>query len=369
MRSFFVAKALVEAGFEVELITTHNQKKYILRNIEGIKVHYLPIFYKNEWGFAKRIFAFLKYALQSFLLAKRLLPAYFIFATSTPLTIGIPALFLKKLYKVPFIFEVRDIWPQIPIEMGIIKNPLLKKLLLSFEKKIYQNASKVVALSPEIKKHILSKTPQKPVAIIPNMADIDFFQTTENSDFYKRKLNLPNKFLIGYFGAISQANHLEYLWELAEYFLEKEESRVHCIVIGEGKSLKKLKQKKPLNVSIFPNKNKLELREYLNAVEAIYSSFLNLPILTSGSPNKFFDGLAAGKICITNIQSWIKNIIEKNECGFYAPPNSPEITLQKIQKYLENPNLIQNHQKNALKLAEKEFSRKLLCKKYIDFFK
>ena len=135
IRSYYLAKAFTEAGCKVEMITAHNSKYYLKKNIDGISVHYIPVFYDNSFGFYKRIYAFSKFLFLTLRYSGKI-KADYCYATSTPLSVGIIALWLKFKHKIPYYFEVRDLWPEAPIALGFLKSPWLIKAARFLEKKI-----------------------------------------------------------------------------------------------------------------------------------------------------------------------------------------------------------------------------------------
>jgi len=366
IRSYYLARALVKAGHEVEMITSHNQQKYIHTHIEGISIHYLPVFYTNQLGFWARMKAFLKFFWQAYQKAKTFPDAEICYATSTPLSIGLLALLLKKRQGIKYIFEVRDLWPQAPIELGFIKGKLFIKFLYYLEKKIYQNAESIVALSPGIRQSISIKVPQKEVISIPNLADTEFFQMTEQS-------NLSNdKFTILYTGTLGLANHLEYLLELAFYIQEKGDTHIQFQLMGEGARREHLiaqaKEMNLKNLHFIANGNKDSVKETLEMAQAVYISFGDAPVLQTNSPNKFFDGLAAGKLILTNTKGWIKELVESQECGLYASPKELESVYVELISFLKNPEKLSHYQKNARKLAEDRFSLEVNLPHFLGLF-
>ena len=144
---------------------------------------------------------------------------------------------------------------------------------------------------------------------------------------------------------------------------------IHFIIAGKGAELNAIKEKaKTLeltNISFIGFINKSNLHEMLNITDAIYISFANKPILETNSPNKFFDGLASGKLCICNTRGWIKELIEKNECGFYYNPEKPLDFIDKIIPYTNDMNLLNLSQLNARRLAEREFSKEIMVEKLL----
>lgn len=370
-RSYYLAKALVEQGCQVELITGYSEKQYHKKDIDGITVHYLPVFYDNTLGFLGRIWAFLKFALKAYRLAASITQADICYATSTPLTVGMIALALKWLKGVPFYFEVRDLWPLAPIQMGVIRNKLLKKFLYLLEKAIYKEAEQIVALSPGMATYIAKLTDASKINIIPNIADTDFFGSFDKKPVTIIK-SFPRKFTITYFGAVGKVNQLEYLIKAARYFQDKNINEVFFQVIGKGQEWENIQdlafEYKLANIQFIPHLNKYKLREVLKDSQAVYVSFALKPVLETSSPNKFFDSLAAGKLCIVNTEGWIKEMIEEKGCGFYADPNNPRELLKKLLPYLADGQLMEAAQASARSLAHTDFSRCSLTGQFVRLF-
>jgi glycosyltransferase involved in cell wall biosynthesis len=371
IRSYYLAKGLAEHGYKVTMITSHNQKNKIVKDIDGIEVHYLPVSYDNKMSFFKRIWSFLSFLWLSYRYIRKLPKHDICYATSTPLTVGLIALLLKRYRKIPYYFEVRDLWPEAPIQMGIIHNPVLIYLLRKMEKMIYAGADKIIALSPGIRDNILETTPGKKVFLIPNMADTDFFSLQISADL-KKKYGVADCFVMTYFGAIGDVNKLEYLLDVI-HEAKKNDLKMKFLVMGKGRSLDFIRRKAGdlgLNdyVRFLPFGNKEKVREVMAITDATYISFADKPILSTNSPNKFFDALASGKLIVINHKGWINDMIKSHSCGFYVNPGKPESFAKKITPYLESHSRLIKAQQQARYLAEVYYSRELQVEKIIKVF-
>ena len=142
-RSYWLAKKLVDNGFNVTMYTTSGNinEKMVVKIVDGIKVVYIKLPYSQKMNISQRLYSFINFMIKASFFAFKEKNIDLIFATSTPLTVGFPALVLKKIKKIPFLFEVRYLWPEVPIQMGGLKNKLLQKLAIFFEKKIDNNAN------------------------------------------------------------------------------------------------------------------------------------------------------------------------------------------------------------------------------------
>lgn len=369
IRSYYLAKGLVDHGIEVEMISAHNEKRAKTVTVDGIRVHYLPVHYDNRQGFLARLVAFFRFMYLVRRKVRKIKDIDVCYATSTPLTIGLSALRIKKEHKIPYYFEVRDLWPEAPFQMGVIKNKYLKRCLKNLEIKVYKNAEKIIALSPGIKTQIETSEPNKTVALIPNMSDIDFFKPEQKQEALEGLFDVDDKFVVSYFGTIGRANHLDYLLAAANESL-KAGLPLQIFIIGDGSELDRLKYLVKhfsiSNVRFLPFQSKYNLRRVLNITDAAYVSFASKPIMETNSPNKFFDALAAGKIIITNTKGWVKDIVEGEPCGFYYDPNEPRDFVEKISMYIHSAQFKEESQKRARKVAENQFARGAQVNKLID---
>lgn len=352
IRSHHIAKAMIAKGYEVEMITSHNQPKKLIHEIDGIKVHYLPVYYENKLGKMGRIRAFFSFLWKAYQEIKKVKNVDLCYVTSTPLTIGLLALFLKKRHQIPFVFEVRDLWPLAPIQLGFIKNPLIQKALFFLEKKLYKQSQKVIVLSKGSFEYVEKIVPATKIALAPNVSDCDFFDFSSKNQALKQKYNIDNQFVISYLGALGKANHLNYLIDIAK-ICEKELPKILFLIIGEGIEKETLiaSSKDLKNVRFLVSGNKEYMKEILNISDATYTSFLKIPVLETNSPNKFFDSLAAGKLTIVNTKGWLQKIVQKNECGFYANPTDVFEFIEKVKIFVNDEEKLINYQKNARKTA------------------
>jgi glycosyltransferase involved in cell wall biosynthesis len=368
LRSYFLVRALSDFGIRPVVITTHNKAKYHVEIVEGLEVHYLPVTYDNSFGFYKRGKAFVEFMIRAISLARKFKDAALCYAISVPLTVGVAAMVIKSLYKIPYIFEVGDLWPDAPIEMGFIRNNLLKKTLYRIERSIYENAHAIVALSVPIQQNIQRKVSNTKVYVIENMSDTMFLRPERKDVKNEKKFGVEGKFVVSYIGAIGYANGLEHFLACAVES-KRADLPVHFILCGDGAMVTKLKQTASTlelqNISFVPFQNRQGVRELLNVTDATFISYKPIPILETGSPHKYFDGLAAGKLIVVNFGGWIKEEIHETQCGIFVDPGSPPDFVQKMRSFLADASLLKKFQANSRSLAEKKYARTLLSKKFL----
>jgi len=356
MRSYHLSQGLAKEGVTVEVITAHNEKSYKLCEDGGVKVHYLSVPYRTEFSVWERILAFYRFYKQAQRLIATLQSPDLFYISSTPLTTGWIGIWAKKTWAIPFVFEVRDLWPEAPIQVLKIRNPIVKKLLYRMESKIYQEADKIVSLSPGIQRYIKSRFPRKRVELIPNFSDNIFFKPKvrvhEKRNFAKQPLTLL------YSGAIGEVNGLDQYLELASE-AKKSGKNWRFELMGTGNALKRLKKRalqlKLSNVFFIPFANKIAVKKQLENADLAYISFLPLQILESSSPNKFFDALAMGLPVIVNFKGWIYELILKERIGFIHNRLDEKSLILELERLEKKPIVLYQMGQKSREIAENNF--------------
>ena len=245
-RSYEMARRLVATGHEVHMITAWREptdkKNWFTSEEAGILVHWLPVPYSNSMSFMERIHSFIRFASSSARKAATL-PGDIVFATSTPLTIAIPGILASWWKRVPMVFEVRDMWPDVPIALGALRNPILIWLSRWLEIFAYRYAAHVVALAPGMREDIISKgIPAKKVSVIPNGCDLDVLLADSNSMSLRKQYDwLGERKLVIYAGAVGKANGVDYLVQLAKE-VSVIDPAIRFVVFGDGRERKAVYQ-------------------------------------------------------------------------------------------------------------------------------
>lgn len=372
-RSYEMARRLVAAGHEVHMITSWiketDQKDWYMTNESGIHVYWFPNNYNNKMSYMDRIKAFFRFAFHAAKKGKTFKDADVIFATSTPLTIALPAISTAKKLKIPMVFEVRDLWPELPIAMGALNNPILQKVAHGLERWAYKNSKVIVALSPGMKEGIVKTGYSKQqVAVIPNSSDIELFDINiqKVSEFRNSLEWLQSRPLIVYTGTFGHINGVGYLVELAEK-LKTINPQIRILLVGDGVEfdhITAMAQKKGVfNHNLFMMKQvpKKDIPVILNAASLCTALFIDKPEMRANSANKFFDSLAAGKPIMINYGGWMVDLIEKNNCGLVTWNLDIEAAAQKVANFIADPESYRIAAANAKRLASTQFHRDILA--------
>jgi len=374
-RSYEMARRFVAAGHEVHMITSsrgrnNNTFWWVEEIIDGIHVHWLAVPYSNKMSFKARVLAFLKFAMISGIKAHRV-GGDVIFATSTPLTIALPAVYASRQLKKPMVFEVRDLWPELPIAVGSLKNPFLKKAAKWLERFAYKNADQVVSLSPGMADGVIkSGYPSDKVHVIPNSCDIDLFQVpqSEGQEFLNSHPELQDGPLVLYAGTLGLINGVGYLVDIASAML-KIDPTVRFLIIGDGKEQNQIRGK-AANVGVL-NKNfwmmpslpKKEMPRLLSAATISTSLVINLPELWNNSANKFFDSLAAGRPIMINHEGWQADLIREKGAGLVVPPDNATQAAKMLHDFISDTDKVTKAGQAAFQLAKTRFARDDLANK------
>lgn len=367
IRSWYLAQALGGAGHHVTVLSGHNGD-YEVATANGIEIHWLPAAYDNRFGFRDRSKSFLKYVYQVISRPALYRGADICYAISVPLTTGLAAMWMRRRHGIPFIFEVGDLWPDAPIELGFIRNPWLKRFLYALEKRIYTEARSAVALSEPIRQAIEKKARGTSVAVIPNMADTDYYLPSAKDPAVERAHGLEGKFVVSYVGALGYANGLDYILRCATV-CQSRLPEVMFVICGEGAEGEVLqasaRQLELRNVRFIPFQSRAGVKSILEVTDVVFVCYRPVAILETGSPNKYFDGLAAGKLIVINFSGWIRDEIERESCGIYADPANPETFVERITSFINDRAMLRQYQSNARLLAERKYSRDELSRKFI----
>lgn len=374
-RSYWIAKELVKRGHHVTMITSTNinHPKEERIDIDGIDVYYVKNpGYNNYMSALKKVYSFVAFICNAIKAGSKEKDIDIVYATSTPLTIGAIALRLKARKKWKYVFEVRDLWPEFPIEIGAIKNKLAIWGLRKFEKRIYEKSEHVVALSPGMKEGVVKAgTPEEKVSMIPNMAKPDnFFPHEPNLEIAKQFSIDLSKFNVIHFGSMGRANGLHYIIEAAKCLRDKGDDNIRFVFMGSGATepvIKKLSEDYGLKNVQFLGSHKMDVvAEVVNLCDASITTFLNLPVLKTNSPNKLFDSLSAGIPIIVNSAGWTKDMVEQERCGFFCDPENPSELAEKLLFYKDDKETLELWKKNSRRLSLEVYDKEILSAKVAD---
>ncbi|MGS2722091.1 glycosyltransferase family 4 protein [Paraglaciecola aestuariivivens] len=381
-RSYEMAKKLISKGHKVTMVcgsynvgATGLSNKFINGRregeVDGIYVIEFDLSYANTDGFITRTWQFLKFAYQSVKIALK--QDYdLLFATSTPLTASIPGIFAKLFRRKPFVFEVRDLWPELPKAMGVIKNPVILTAMSVLEKVSYAQADACIGLSPGIVEGIKRRSRTSlPVSLIPNGCDIDLFAT--QAEPYEFPFEVAKGQLVACFtGAHGLANGLDKILDAAQELKHRQDTQIIFVFVGEGSvkaGLIERANKQNLDNCVFLNAiPKHQLVGLLQRADLGLMTLANVPAFYYGtSPNKFFDYISCGLPVLNNYPGWLADMINQTGCGVAVPPDDTIAMADALQNMAADKQKLKEMGQKAKLLALEKFDRDDLSEQFADF--
>lgn len=367
-RSFEFARRFVDWGHEVTVVSawTHPvaRQGWFETHETGARVLWYPVSYSNAMSFKQRLRAFGKFAAAARVRASKTL-ADVVFATSTPLTVSIPGVSAARSNRVPLVFEVRDLWPTVPIALGALSNPAMRWAATRMERWAYRNSEAVIALSPGIRDGIASTGyPRNRIAVIPNSCDIDAFTESDASReaFRQSRPWLGDRPLIVYAGALGRANGVSDLIEIASELSDMvPEARI--LIIGDGSERDALRDlarsRRVLDRTLFmePAMPKKDVLAAFTAADLTMCLFVDVEALWTGSPNKLFDSLAAGTPVFINYGGWQADLLHKSGAGIVSVRESAPSAAARIADFLHDDDRRIVAGSRARSLASEVFNR------------
>ena len=380
-RSYEFSKALIQNGHSVTVICgsygtgstglTMEFEKGVRRGlVDGIDVIELNLAYSNEDSFIKRGFTFFRFAGRATLFALR--EDYdVVVATSTPLTAGIPGIFSRWLRHKTFVFEVRDLWPELPREMGVITNPIVLSALSLLEWASYHSANRCIGLAPGIIDGIHGRgIDRSKIRLISNGCDLDVFGG--NVTDWRPEGVLSTDLMAVYAGTHGVANGLGSVLDAAGVLMRRGRSDIKIVFVGEGKQKKALQERASRegldNVIFHPAVDKFRLAGLMASADIGLQILDNVPAFYFGtSPNKFFDYISAGLPVLNNYPGWVAELIEKHQCGFSVEPENSNAFADALESAASNGDDLKLMGMRAKSCAEDYFDRNMLSQKWIDW--
>jgi glycosyltransferase involved in cell wall biosynthesis len=370
-RIYELTKRWVQAGHKVTVITSPYDKSDIKadgfvsrQNIEGINLIVIDSGDSNRLSKGIRAYRALRFSLVSIYYALKE-PADVVLSSSGPITVAIPGLLRNKLRKTPFVFEVRDLWPLGGIVMGKIRNPLVKKVLLWFEKYTYRQANSIVTCSIGQMENIQNRLGfSEKLHVIPNASDNELFGK-QIALSKEQRLIIGDKPYVLHLGSLGFIHNCRYLIEVARHI-----PGIPMVFVGDGaerNDLEVIVEKYQLaNVFFLGQMPKKDTVVWMTNCELSLFTTLDNIIQDTSSPNKVFDSFAAGKPVIQTTRGWIYDLIEREKCGFNSDPQNPEHFALKIEDSFKLGRDQKDKMSEAAKrLSQTQFDRVELANKYI----
>jgi glycosyltransferase involved in cell wall biosynthesis len=351
-----------------EIPEQHRGRLLSIEHVDGYTIYRPWTYSKLHKSYFHRALYFIVYTLTSVLALMRVPRFDVIVGCSPPITVAAAALAAAKLRRATFVFEVRDLWPLFPIQMGVIRNRVIIAASRYLEQVLCTSARAVVSNSPGFESHLrsLGVGPDR-LTLIPNGVDTSTFRPCAVNEKLRRSLHLQGKFTVLYIGAHGPANGLHMLLSAAAIILN-EKTNVHFLLIGDGKQKAELEARARregiVNVTFLRPQPKEQMPDYIALADLCYASLQNIAMFTTTYPNKLFDYLACGKPTLTTIDGVSREVLESARAGIYVPHAAADIA-RGIHWAADNPEEMRRMGQRARQAAVMKWDRQQFAQTFV----
>ncbi len=337
-RHFELLSRLVKSGHQATVVASNlsylsgasivGESKWIAeQDIEGIRVLRAYTYPSLHRSFVWRVISFLSFMVTAVWAGWKAGKVDVVMGTSPPLTQPLSAWAIAVLRRRPFLLEIRDLWPEFAIDMGVLRNPVLIWIARRLEMFLYRRATHLLVNSPAYRDYLISKgmAPQK-VSLIANGVDPTLFDPAAKGQGVRDEFRLDNKFVVTYAGAIGMANDIGTILNAAELLRDK--SEIHFLLAGDGKERTNMQtqalQRGLNNITFTGALPKGRMPDVLAASDVCVATLQNIPMFTTTYPNKIFDYMAAGRPTVLAIDGVIREVVEVAGGGIFVQPGDPQ---------------------------------------------
>lgn len=367
-RPYEFARRMAAAGHEVTMICGRDEA--MDKTVDGIHVRRLAIPYRNEMSKRERIVSFFNFLVRASAVAARV-PADVIYASSTPLTVAVPGIVAKFTQRAPLVAEIRDLWPEVPIKLGYLNNPVAIFLAKQLEKAFYAASSEVVALSPSMADGVKEVAPKKRVTVIPNASDFERFDVpAEQRAAFRKEQGWGDDVVAVYAGGFGMSYQLEWLVDLAAQLRRDDVENVRFVLLGQGSDSDALYQRAEnagldADAMFLGRQPKEDVAKYVSAADIALSPLRDDPCLEGNSLNKVFDAMAASRPVVFNHGGWLEEAATEHDAGWRLSRDIPTAAKRFAEIISDRDEMRAAGQRNR-ELGEKRFARDSLYNQLIE---
>lgn len=367
-RPYEFARRMAAAGHEVTMICGRDEA--MDKTVDGIHVRRLAIPYRNEMSKRERIVSFFNFLVRASAVAARV-PADVVYASSTPLTVAVPGIVAKFTQRAPLVAEIRDLWPEVPIKLGYLNNPVAIFLAKQLEKAFYAASSEVVALSPSMADGVKEITPKKRVTVIPNASDFERFDVpAEQRAAFRKEQGWGDDVVAVYAGGFGMSYQLEWLVDLVAQLRRDGVENVRFVLLGQGSDSDALYQRAKdagldADAMFLGRQPKEDVAKYVSAADIALSPLRDDPCLEGNSLNKVFDAMAASRPVVFNHGGWLEEAATEHDAGWRLSRDIPTAAKRFAEIISDRDELRTAGQRNR-ELGEKRFARDSLYSQLIE---
>lgn len=331
---------------------------------DGVTVHMLDVPYANRMNARARLRAYAGFAAGAVHAGLRGPRPDLVFGTSTPLTAAWAARQIARLRRVPWVFEVRDLWPDFPVQMGALPGPMAR-LLYRMEHRLYHSAAHVLTLSPDMEAHVRQAgVPGERVTTLVHGTDRALLDAAPDPAALREAHGLTEAFVVLYAGTLGRANAIPTLLDTARALAHR--PRLRLVIAGDGYHRDEVlaAARELSNLTLLPPQPLHRMLGWFRLADVSVVSFLDRPVLATNSPAKFFDSLSAGTPVVVTSPGWTKAFVERHGCGWAVPPEDAPALATCLERLLDDPARVAEAGRRGAVVAREQFDRDRLAERF-----
>jgi glycosyltransferase involved in cell wall biosynthesis len=371
-RHFEMAKFLQSRGHELVIVasdlnyqtgqrTVERRGIFAEQNFDGVRVLRSYIYPALHRSYFWRIVSFFSFMFSSIWTALQVKDVDLVMGTTPPIFQVVSAWFVAWMRRKPFLLEVRDLWPEFGISMGVLTNPVLIALGRWLEMFLYARATHILVNSPAYKEYMIAKgVPENKVRYIPYGTDVDMFNPGVDGSSIRAELGLQDKFVVLYAGALGQANDIDSILRAAQRL--KDEDKIRFVLFGDGKERTRLQSEaERMNLSnvIFGGvRPKKDMPQVVASADVCLAILQDIPMFRTTYPNKVFDYMAAGRATVLVIDGVSRGLIESSNGGAFVQPGDDAMLAEKILELSKDSKRVHQMGQSAREYLVKHLDRR-----------
>ncbi len=371
-RHFEMAKFLQSCGHELVIVasdlnyqtgqrTVDHKGIFAEQNFDGVRVLRSYIYPALHRSYFWRIISFFSFMFSSIWTALQVKDVDLVMGTTPPIFQAVSAWIVALTRRKPFLLEVRDLWPEFGVSMGVLKNPIVIALARWLEIFLYARATHILVNSPAYKEYMIGKgVPENKVTYIAYGTDVDMFNPQVDGSSIRSELGLQNKFVVLYAGALGQANDIDTILRAAQRL--NNEDKIRFVLFGDGKERTRLQSEaermKLSNVIFAGVRPKKDMPQVVASADVCLAILQDIPMFRTTYPNKVFDYMAAGRATVLVIDGVSRKLIEDSYGGAYVQPGDDNQLAETILDLSKNVDIVKQMGLNAREYLVKHLDRR-----------
>mgnify|MGYP006280599797 CR=1 FL=1 len=333
---------------------------------DGARLVRFDVPYDNDMSSARRLHAFLGYAARAVVRGLRSLRPDLIIGSSPPLSVPAATALIGGLRGIPWIFEVQDLWPAFPIQMGALDWPGLRNALYGLEAALYRSAAHVVTVSPDMEQHVRTIAPSADTSMLPYGTDLEQVDALSPSrkEALRDRLGLDGRFLVLYAGTLGRANAIPTLLSAADRLADRSDLLFGIAGRGYYDNTVRRAARRHDHVRLLDPLPYPDALTLFSVADLSLVPFLDRPVLAANAPSKFFDSLSTGTPVIVTNPGWTKRFVSRHDCGWFVPPESPDALAARVRTLLDRPEVLTAAGDRGRAVARRRFDRADILHRY-----